>query len=65
MRTKKEINNSSESNTNEERFVYCNLKKCPHKECLRHTVNTPFNTLIYMRTFNPDKEWNCKDILKE
>lgn len=43
-------------------FVYCNLRHCPHTECRRHNVNAPFDVLILMRKFTPDKEWNCKDM---
>ena len=46
-------------------FVYCSQRKCPHEECLRHNVNTPWDVLIYRNNFNPDKDWNCKDIVLE
>lgn len=52
----KEVDNNKE-------FVYCSLRKCPHIECLRHNINIPFDILILRDTFNPDKEWNCKDIV--
>ena len=52
-----EVNNSK---SNE--FVYCGLRNCIHTECLRHNVNTPFDVLILRRNFNPDKDWNCKDM---
>ena len=57
-------NNIEEEVTNQEskEFVYCGLRKCPHTECLRHNTNTPFNVLILRKNFNPDKEWNCKDM---
>lgn len=57
-------NNIEEEVTNQEskEFVYCGLRKCPHTECLRHNTNTPFNVLILRRNFNPNKEWNCKDM---
>lgn len=54
-----------ESTNNEEKFVYCGLRKCPHLECLRHNVNTPFGVVIYRRNYNPDKDWNCKDIVED
>lgn len=54
-----------ESTNSEEKFVYCGLRKCPHLECLRHNVNTPFNVIIYRRKFSPDKDWNCKDIVED
>ena len=46
-------------------FVYCSQRKCPHEECLRHNVNTPWDVLIYRNNFKPDKDWNCKDIVLE
>lgn len=55
----------SSENCNKSKFVYCSLRKCPHKTCLRHTINTPFNVLVTMKKFNPDTEWNCKDLLEE
>lgn len=30
-----------ESTKDEEKFVYCGLRKCPHLECLRHYINEP------------------------
>lgn len=46
----------------ENKFIYCGLRKCIHTECIRHNVNTPFGVIIYRRNFNPDKDWNCKDM---
>lgn len=46
----------------DDEFVYCGWRKCPHLDCLRHNVNTPFNEIILRRKFNPDKDWNCKDM---
>ena len=43
-------------------FVYCNLRNCPHVECRRHNINAPFNVLILMERFTPDKDWNCRDM---
>ena len=54
-----------ESNNKSDYFVYCGQRKCPHEECLRHNVNTPWDVLIYRNNFNPDKDWNCKDIVLE
>ena len=51
-----------EINSNVDKFVYCGLRKCPHTECIRHNINIPFNKLILRRNFNPDKDWNCKDM---
>ena len=48
--------------TCEDKFIYCGLMHCPHRECLRHNVNTPFGVIIYRKNFNPDKDWNCKDM---
>ena len=58
-RKKEEINSDADE------VVYCGLRKCPHVQCLRHNVNTPFNVLILRRNFTPDKDWNCKDILED
>lgn len=44
-------------------FVYCSIRKCPHNECLRHNVNIPFDKLILRDNFNPDKNWNCKEMV--
>lgn len=62
--SRKKIDNIEEEVVNKEskEFVYCGLRKCIHTECLRHNVNTPFNVLILRRNFNPDKDWNCKDM---
>lgn len=57
---KNETNTSVKDDGN--RFIYCGLRKCIHIECLRHNVNTPFDVLILRRNFNPDKDWNCKDM---
>ena len=61
---RKKKNNIEEEVANNEsnEFVYCGLRKCPHIECLRHNANTPFNILILRKNFNPDKDWNCKDM---
>lgn len=45
--------------------LFCSLRKCPHLECLIHYKNAPFNILISLKKFKPDKDWNCKDIVKE
>ena len=45
--------------------IYCVLRKCPHLECLIHYKHAPFNVLIRLKEFKPDKDWNCKDIVKE
>lgn len=46
----------------EEQLVYCGLFKCPHIHCLRHHIHEPWNVVIKERNFNPDKDWNCKDM---
>ena len=61
MGKQKKVENTSKSN----HFVYCSQRKCIHTECLRHNVNTPWDVLIYRNNFNPDKDWNCKDIVLE
>lgn len=60
-RKKKEKVEEIINETNE--FIYCGWRHCPHIHCLRHNVNTPFNVIIRRRKFNPDKDWNCKDII--
>lgn len=63
MPRKNQIEIKSETcSSKSDEFVYCGLRKCPHIKCLRHNVNTPFNVIIRRRNFNPDKEWNCKDM---
>ena len=62
MRAKKE---TSQNKSKTDHFVYCSQRKCPHTECLRHNVNTPWDVLVYRNKFDPDKEWNCKDIVLE
>ena len=56
---KVEVNND----TNE--FVYCGWMKCPHTNCLRHHIYEPWGEIILERKFNPDREWNCKDIVED
>lgn len=50
---------------NEERndFIYCIWHECPHKECLRHHINIPYNVIITRRKFNPNKNWECEGYL--
>lgn len=43
----------------DEDFLYCSNMKCPHVECLRHNVNTPYNVIIYRRRF-VNKGEECK-----
>lgn len=59
-RKKKENIEVNNNDTNE--FVYCGWRNCIHTECLRHNVNTPFGVVIHRKDFNPDKDWNCKDM---
>ena len=47
-----------------EEMKYCKLRKCPHLECARHYRNAPWNVLITVKSFHPDKDWNCKDIME-
>lgn len=54
--------NKREELNKEEHFVYCGLFKCPHTQCLRHHIHEPWNVAIKERNFNPDKDWNCKDM---
>lgn len=55
----------SKKTKTEKKFIYCGWRKCPHTYCLRHNVNTPFGIVILRRKFNPDKDWNCKDIVED
>lgn len=59
-RNKKEKTEDIKNETNE--FIYCGWRHCPNTFCLRHNINTPFNVIIRRRKFNPDKDWNCKDM---
>lgn len=49
----------------EEQFLYCSQRHCPHLECVRHDRHIPFGVLIKREKFKPDKDWNCKDIITE
>ena len=51
--------------SDQEHFTYCSQRNCPHTECLRHNVNTPWNVMFYRANFNPDENWNCKDMVLE
>lgn len=51
-----------EENSEGKEFVYCGWRKCPNIHCLRHNINTPFGVVIRRRKFNPDENWNCKDM---
>ena len=64
-RKKTETTQQNNDNYSQGHFTYCSQRKCPHEECLRHNVNTPWDVLIYRNNFNPDKDWNCKDIVLE
>ena len=56
-----EVNNQQNNDTE---FIYCGNRKCPHTECLRHNVNTPYDVLILRRNFDVDKkEYHCKFIV--
>lgn len=65
MSRRKREETKEEINDNIDGIVYCGLRKCPHMQCLRHNINTPFNVLILRRNFSPDKDWNCKDIVED
>ena len=62
---RKKKGNVEVNNEDNGEIVYCGQRHCPHRACLRHNVNTPFNVVIRRRTFSPDKDWNCKDILED
>ena len=54
-----------EINSNADEFVYCGVWKCPHIQCIRHHIHEPWGIRILERKFNPDKDWNCKDMLED
>ena len=58
-------NNSESNNYDQGHFTYCGQRNCPHTECLRHNVNSPWNVMFYRSNFNPGKDWNCKDMVLE
>ena len=66
-RKKSEIIQQSNDNNNYDQghFTYCGQRNCPHTECLRHNVNTPWNVMFYRANFNHDENWNCKDMVLE
>lgn len=49
--------------TENKKIVYCDKRKCPHVECLRHNSNIPFNMLVLRKSFQPDEKWDCKYIV--
>lgn len=63
--TSDDLDLSNVKKLKKKKFVYCDTRKCPHVECLRHHVNTPFNVKIWMDKFYPDKDWNCKYYITE
>lgn len=46
-------------------FVYCDNRKCGHKECLRRYTNAQWNVYIRIDRYQPDKDGNCKYEVKE
>lgn len=36
-------------------YTFCDYRECECTDCLRHKVNTPFNTLISMSNFKDFK----------
>lgn len=64
-RRKKEETINEELQNKSEYPLYCELQKCPHLDCLLHYKNSPFNVIIRVRKFKPDKDWNCNDMVKE
>jgi len=45
-------------------FLYCDKRKCPRTDCLRHNNNIPFGRLVLVERFNEKKDWDsCKDYL--
>ena len=49
----------------EEEFVYCDTRKCPHKQCVRKITNAPFDEIITVRRYSLDKNNMCKGLLEE
>lgn len=49
----------------EENFIYCDNLKCNNMECLRRYANAPWNEVIKVHRYFPDKEGKCKGELKE
>ena len=64
-RKKSETIQQNNDNYDQGHFTYCGQRNCPHTECLRHNVNTPWNVMFYRVNFNPDENWNCKDMVLE
>lgn len=42
------------------KFIYCSNRKCPYTECLRHSVNTPWNVVITRNNFQLNNNLECK-----
>lgn len=53
------------TNNNITEFAYCGVWKCPHTQCIRHHIYEPWDVQVLEKKFNPDKDWNCKDMLEE
>ena len=56
---------NAEVNNKSDEFVYCGHFKCSNTHCLRHHIYEPWGVVILERKFNPDNNWNCKDIVED
>lgn len=48
----------------DKQLVYCETRKCPHKQCLRKITYAPFDKLIKVRRYEIDKNGKCKGLLE-
>lgn len=55
---------SSNTQTDEE-FIYCDNRKCDHKDCIRRISNAPWNVYIRVDKYQQEKDGNCKYEVKE
>lgn len=53
------------SKKNEETFIYCDTRKCPHKQCLRKITNAPFDKKVSVYRYSLDKNGKCVGLLEE
>lgn len=51
-------------NRYEEKFVYCDARNCPYKQCLRAITHAPFDELIRVVRYEIDKNGKCKGLLE-
>lgn len=46
-------------------FVYCDNRKCNNTKCLRKITNAPWNVMIHINRYFPNKDGECKYKIKE